>query len=197
MMVKAYYDKHANDFAARTIDADMSHLYRKFEKHLHKHDKILDLGCGSGRDSLYFKNQGYHVTVLDFSKNLAKIASQTLGQPVLVQDMRELDYTDHFNAIWACASLLHISKHEIHHVFQCCKVALKEQGILLASFKLGDKEIVTRGRLFAFYNQKTLTSLINTVGGFNILDMFITPDARTDRKREDWLVAIIQKVEKK
>ena len=59
--MKDYYQENAKEYIGKTINADMSSLYSKFEKYLRPGSKILDLGFGSGRDSLYFLSKGYEV----------------------------------------------------------------------------------------------------------------------------------------
>lgn len=76
MSVK-FYNENAEKFFNQTVKADMSYLYSKFlEKLPQKNGKILDLGCGSGRDSKYFKELGFEVIALDMAEELAKIASR-------------------------------------------------------------------------------------------------------------------------
>lgn len=50
----SYYNDHAKEYIDNTLNCDMSHLYNDFIKYLKEHDKVLDIGFGSGRDSLYF-----------------------------------------------------------------------------------------------------------------------------------------------
>src|SRR5689334_13773163 len=60
-----YYDQHAAEFCARTVDVDMSALHAGFLAHIRPGGRILDAGCGSGRDSLAFIQQGYDVVSMD------------------------------------------------------------------------------------------------------------------------------------
>ncbi len=61
----AYYDNNASAFIESTINAEVSSLYEDFEKLINPGCKILDLGCGSGRDSRYFVRHGYNVVAVD------------------------------------------------------------------------------------------------------------------------------------
>jgi 2-polyprenyl-3-methyl-5-hydroxy-6-metoxy-1,4-benzoquinol methylase len=67
-----------------TLSASISDLYREFLPLVPTGGKILDAGCGSGRDSVYFKQQGFSVTAFDASSEAAQIASRAIGQPVNV-----------------------------------------------------------------------------------------------------------------
>ena len=74
-----YYNHHAEEFTHSTLNVDMESLYQSFLNLLPANAHILDLGCGSGRDSLAFKNKGYRVTAIDYSEALVKKATELLG----------------------------------------------------------------------------------------------------------------------
>lgn len=129
MSVK-FYNDNAEEFFNNTVNADMSATYNIFEDNLlEKNGEILDLGCGSERDSKHFLDSGFSVTALDLSPILAKKASQFIGQDVIVSDMKALDFQDRFIGIWACASLLHLSEDEVFETIKRCHKALKIEEI--------------------------------------------------------------------
>lgn len=192
-MTKDYYNKNANDFFENTLNADMTEIYSKFECHLKNGDKILDLGCGSGRDSLYFMKKGYEVLPVDYAEELAKKAESLLDREVFIMDMRELDFEKEFDAIWACASVLHIERDEIENVIGNCERALKDGGVFYLSFKYGDKEEIRNGRFFNFYDEESFKRLVDPFEDLNIIDMWKTWDVRKDRGDESWLNVIIYK----
>ena len=67
-----YYNKYAEEFTASTFEVDMESLYQPFLAELSEGARILDVGCGSGRDTLAFKNKGYQVEAIDYSAELVK-----------------------------------------------------------------------------------------------------------------------------
>lgn len=75
-----YYNENAEIFFQDTARADMRHLYRRFLPLIPEGGRILDLGCGSGRDSRYFLEQGYQVTAIDGSAELCRLASKYIDQ---------------------------------------------------------------------------------------------------------------------
>lgn len=182
-----YYDTHASQFIAGTKDADMSELYEKFERLILPGSHILDLGCGSGRDSKYFLKKGYEVTAVDGSYELCKLASAFIGQKVHCMRFEELKFGDEFDAVWACASLLHAAKEQMPGILQLLSQALKKDGILYASFKYGDSERIKDGRFFNDCTEVVLDRLFCADNGFRCLDWQITQDVREDRPGERWL----------
>ncbi|MGL5188286.1 MAG: class I SAM-dependent methyltransferase, partial [Cetobacterium sp.] len=157
-----FYNDNADSFFDNTVNADMSDTYNIFEENLSKKEgEILDLGCGSGRDSKYFLEKGYKITALDLSPTLAKKASDYIGQKVIVADMKTLDYTNKFIGIWACASLLHITEVEIFETLKRCHKALKKDGVIYASFKLGEYNYEKDDRSFTCFTKDKFLTLIN------------------------------------
>ena len=74
-----YYNSNADQFFASTIEADISELRNRFTQYLKQGDYILDLGCGSGRDTKAFLDQGFSVDAIDGSEELCKKASEYTG----------------------------------------------------------------------------------------------------------------------
>ena len=185
----SYYEEHAAEFCRSTLNADMTYCRERFLKYLHPGSRILDAGCGSGRDSKAFADLGYYVTAMDASPKICAEAERVLGQKVLCQSFEEMDMENMFDGIWACASLLHLSKEKIPDVMFRLKCALKEDGILYASFKYGDEEVIHQGRYFSDYNERSLKKLMQDAG-FEILELFVTEDVREDRRGEKWVNVI-------
>ena len=74
-----YYNKHAEEFTTSTFEVDMKSLYQPFLAELPEGARILDVGCGSGRDTLAFKNFGHQVEAIDYSEELFGKARQFTG----------------------------------------------------------------------------------------------------------------------
>ena len=182
----SYYDKNAKEFCKNTIDADMSFCRDKFLKYLSAGASILDAGCGSGRDSIAFKQLGYHVTAMDASPEICKEAEKVLGQKVICKSFEEIDDENMYNGIWACASLLHVPKESMGEVLYRLKRVLKDNGILYASFKYGKEEKIVNARLFSYYDEQSLKKLM-VENGFEVLELFVTQDVREDRRDEKWV----------
>lgn len=188
-----YYNENAAEFFNNTVFADMSGIYNKFLVYLNKGAYILDAGCGSGRDTKYFLEKGFKVTAIDASKEMVKLSSNFTGQQTLKMSFQEMNFENNFDAVWACASLLHVSKKDINGILKKFSKALKENGIIFASFKYGDGEQIRNGRLFNYYKENTLTDLIEELQVYNILEIWKSNDARNERKNEIWLNVILRK----
>ena len=81
-MTTDYYNDNAQNFYDSTVDVDMTDLYRKFLPVVGAEGRILDLGCGSGRDTKYFVDLGYKVDAIDASKEMVRLASRKTGLEV-------------------------------------------------------------------------------------------------------------------
>ena len=184
-----YYNDNAQTYFEDTVNVDVSTYYERFEKYLNKKDKILDLGCGSGRDSKHFIELGYNVTSIDGSIEMCKLAEKYTGQKVINKKFNELDYKDEFNAIWACASLLHVDRSEIDDIVHKIHESLKANGIIYASFKRGDNERNVNGRYFNDLNEENIKNLFSD---FLIEEIWFNDDLRKDRD-DKWINIIARK----
>jgi len=188
-----YYDKNAIAFFAETVNIDMSSLYKRVEAYLKPNAHILDLGCGSGRDSRYFLNRGYHVTAVDGSEQLCQLASEVIGQEVLHLRFRDLNFYEEFDAVWACASLLHVEKGQMTAVLQRIFKSIKPGGILYASYKYGDTQRIKENRLFNDYMERDLEMLFSGIDDAVVKEWWISGDVRAERKNERWLNVVVRK----
>lgn len=189
-----WYKENLNVFIDRTSQTDMSQLYNVFMFHVVPGGRIMDLGCGAGKASLYFIEHGFDVLPVDGCKEMCDAATIRTGRKARNLLFDELDYENEFDGIWACASLLHVPKAEMAQVLTLVKNALKDGGIFYASYKYGDTERVRNGRLFSDYTENTMKSLISEVGRFEIMDLWLTGDARPDRAAEYWVNILCRKV---
>ena len=111
----AYYNENAKRFAEGTVGVDFKATQDRFLDSLEcvsgsrRAGKIiLDFGCGAGRDTKYFLEQGCNVTATDGSEELCRIASEYTGINVKQMLFSELKDIELYDGIWACSSM-HIS----------------------------------------------------------------------------------------
>jgi 2-polyprenyl-3-methyl-5-hydroxy-6-metoxy-1,4-benzoquinol methylase len=91
-----FYEQNAKEYFQVSIHADLSHLYPVFLNYVPTSGRILDAGCGSGRDVKYFKDQGYSIAAFDASAQLATLATSYSGVDVDVKTFQEIDYSHLF-----------------------------------------------------------------------------------------------------
>lgn len=191
-MTLEYYQHHADDFFNSTVNVDMRSLYTPFLERIPQGGLILDAGCGSGRDSKAFLQQGYRVEAFDATAEMAKLASQHTGLSVKQMTFSDVDTVNRYDGIWCCASLLHVSAAELPDAMAKLARALKPGGIWYVSFKYGDGERVKDGRRFTDLNEQGLNTLLAGLAGITLVGHWITEDKRPDRS-EMWLNALLQK----
>ena len=188
-----YYNKNSEKFYKNTVHIDLSELYPKFLRHIPDNGTILDLGCGSGRDSLYFLEKGYIITSVDASEEMVRLSSELTGQKTQYLRMQDIEFKNEFNGIWACASLLHIDKKLTESVFNILCNALRDNGVLYASYKYGKGTSILGDRYYNNYDETSFAEVIDNVNNFEILTYWITKDLRPDRIDEKWLNVILKK----
>lgn len=126
--------------------------------------RLLDFGCGSGRDSLFFKSLGFAVTPVDGSVAMAQATHELTGLEVICSDFLSFSPQAHsFEAIWACASLLHLDYPSLKIVLARLLNSLVLGGAMYVSFKYGSGTAVRNGRLFTNLDEVGLTSLITLI----------------------------------
>ncbi len=188
-----YYNKYANLYFESTVDIDMGETLEKFAAYLPEGGEILDLGCGSGRDSLTFIEHGFDVTAIDGSKELSELASIHIGQDVLTMEFEQLDFHEVFDGIWACASLLHIPSEELEDIFKKVILGLKTGGVLYMSFKHGDFAGFRNGRYFNDFKTKTMREFLNKFDELEVLDIWKSEDVKSEINDELWLNVLVKK----
>lgn len=189
-----YYNKYAAKEFEETVNQDMEGIRKEFLDLLEEGDTILDLGCGSGRDSLVFYELGYDVTPVDASEEMCQLAEIHTGLEVLKMTFEEMDFDNVFDGIWACASLLHVPKKELSDILTKIAKALNDKGILYMSFKLGDFEGFRGERYFCDYTEDSITEVLKDNGRLEIVRFWETKDVRSGHSDEKWLNVIARKL---
>ncbi len=188
----AWYDQHAAEYASRTDDVDLTGHYERFLAHVPPGGRLLDAGCGPGRDSLAFIARGYRVTAMDASIGMVHLASQRLGQPVRHLRHEDVTFDREFDGIWANASLLHVTRADLPGVLVRYRRALMPGGVLYASFKLGTGDVIASERLFVNQDEASLREVLASGTGLVPIELWISGDRRPGREHESWLNALVR-----
>ena len=188
-----YYEANAKQVYEGTVHLNMTVLYRPFVEYMPPYASILDAGCGSGRDTLYFTSRGYQVTAFDYSPALVKLATKLTGQEVLNLSFQDLAFEDQFNGIWACSSLMHVPMDELNDALFRLSRAIKVDGVLYASFMYGKGEHNRDGRLFVDLDEEGADDLIEQHPELAVIRCWQTSDLRPGREKEKWLNLMVRK----
>ncbi len=195
------YDKTAREYARLTYKKGMFRgCLDKFISYLRKGGLVLDVGCGSGRDSKYLANRGMNVIGIDYSEKMLEEARERVKNCKFVKmDMRKLKFGNgNFDGVWAMASLLHVPKKDASSVLLELNRVLKTGGILFISVKEGEGERLVEGvheeggkKFFAYYRMGELKEFLEksgfkTTGAFLKKDLFGRPT--------DWICLFARKV---
>ena len=168
-----FYNEKAYSYFNQTKNSDMSKAYQRFTLFLPKKAYILDFGCGSGRDSKFFIKKGYTVTAVDGSQKMCDISSEYINQEVKCMKFDELTDVSKYDGIWACSSLLHVERFFLKDILNKMIIALKSDGVIYASFKIGNKEVVIDGKYYNYITKEILEDIIKQINpDYKIVDYF-------------------------
>jgi SAM-dependent methyltransferase len=190
----AYYDLNADRFTADTGGLNMSALYERFLHRVEHSGRILDAGCGVGRDALAFVERGYSVVAFDASTEMVRLARARITGRAEVLQMRfdDAGWREEFDGVWACASLLHVPATDLPPVIRRLRVALRPGGVIYMSFKHGSGERVVGSRRFTDLAEETLSSAL-TGTGLALEEVWVSGDVRAGRTGERWLNAVARR----
>ena len=191
-----YYNKNSKNFYERTINTDLQGVYQRFLKYMSKESRILDAGCGVGRDSKFFISKGHEVVPFDGSVEMVRITSDLLGKPALHILFQDINFSNEFNAVWANASLLHVPYENLRRIIQGFHKSLLPSGILYASFKYGTSMRQVEDRFFFDMNEASIEPYLK--GLFHPLEIWKSADTRskgTPSPDKCWLHFIAKRIE--
>jgi len=186
--MQAAYDRIAPQFAVRNADfpADLLPWAERVRERVGAGTRLLDLGCGTGRDLAWFEQRGCRVVGVDLSRGMLAEARGRVRGPLLQMELRALGFDDDtFAAVWCNAALLHLPKRALVEALAEVRRVLVDGGTLLATFQQGDGEGwedapgLSVQRFFARYQSDELCHLF-TQNGFAVQEVVATrSDPRT------------------
>lgn len=188
-----YYNENAKKFIDGTVSVDFRSIQDTFLELLPENAKILDFGCGSGRDTKYFLEHGCRVVAMDGSLELCKAASEYTGITVKHMLFQELNEKERYDGIWACASILHVKSEELPEIIRKMSLATIANGIIYLSFKYGDFEGERNGRYFTDMTEESMAELLVGFPELRVEKQWITGDVRDGRGDKRWLNMILRK----
>lgn len=159
-----WYDENSADFIAGSFSADVSETMQRFLSHLPPSSRILDAGCGSGRDLKSFLALGHTAEGFDASRAMVEASRSLVGSDIPIRQISFKEFDDppgRWDGIWCLASLLHLPRAELPEAVLCLVRSIARGGALFVSFKDGQGETIdARGRPFTLLGQPELARLL-------------------------------------
>ena len=186
-LTNRYYSSNSQEYVSSTLGVNMQEHYDRFLPYLQKGANILDVGFGSGRDIAYFTNLGYNVTGIDIVEEFVAMATNN-GYNAHLADFHILPYSNVFDGVWACASLLHSDNLPL--AFNSINKALKEDGIAYVSMKLGSGTAIENGRFYQYVDENSLKKLCDE-SNFSIVSTYFSNDLLN--RNNCWINAVLRK----
>ncbi len=199
------YNSLADSYAKQVQDRGPFMQRKKFVSMLPPGAKILDVGCGSGRDCKFFSQEGFKVTGIDRSEKLLEIARIAAPRAKFYSaDIRHLSFEKNmFDGIWSCASIVHISHNEMQQVFNSFYSILKPQGVLYIHAKKGEGEgyleepsIPGKQRFYSLFTTSLLKKYCETAGfsEIEVIDIGFTEAYANGKYSKEWVDCFATKV---
>jgi 2-polyprenyl-3-methyl-5-hydroxy-6-metoxy-1,4-benzoquinol methylase len=164
-----FYEQNARAYVAARPSALSSDLLA-FLPRLPAGASILELGCGSGDDAAEMERLGFKVVPTDGSAGMAAIASEKLGRTVDVLRFEDLEDEEAYDAVVACASLLHVPREGMPEVLRRIWKSLKPGGWHFASFKTdGPAGRDEHGRYYNYLDRETAASAYRSAGNWQTM----------------------------
>lgn len=191
-----YYEKNASNFCAGTKRHDVSQNIRSLLDHISGSApyRILDFGCGPGRDLFQLMDMGHIPVGLDGSAMFVTMARQFSGCEVLHQEFLELDLPmTHFDGVYANASLFHVPRQELPRVLREIWETLKPGGILFTSNPRGNNEEGWSGDRYGCFHDLEQWRKHIVDAGFQELLHYYRPPGKP-RQQQPWLATVCRKL---
>lgn len=164
-----------------------------FLSFLKEGDRILDFGCGSGRDTAYFREKGFLVDPTDGSSEMCRLASEYLGTQVTCMEFNELDADAVYDGIYASASIMHLEYDRLLEVFPKMIRAMKPGAILYANFKYGDQDGYLGKRYYTYMTEERFAAMLEGFPELETVRTGIFGNEHPGQPDFRWLYAYLRK----
>lgn len=187
----AYYQTHADDYFRQTFSVDPSTFLLPLTRHLCPGSRILDIGCGSGRDMLWLKKRGFACFGLEISPTLSALAHKHTGLPVIEADFTAYDFSQmDMDAILLIGALVHLPHKEFSRILARILKALKSEGYILITIKKGQgTKTLPDGRTFYLWEKEDLWPIFNQLG---LICIESSVQISQVRQSETWISFVLQ-----
>lgn len=192
----SHYNENADSFWHGTRDHDVSQNRNALLRHLSGRGpfRILDFGCGPGRDLKIFRELGHIAIGLEGAERFVAMARAYSGCEVWLQDFLKLDLpAEYFDGIFANASLFHIARQALPRVLSELYAALKINGVLFSSNPRGDNQEGWSGERYGCYYDWSSWRELVVAAGFSEIEHYYRPTG-LPREQQPWLASVWRKL---
>lgn len=176
----ATYDAMADAYATRFHHTSFAPYMERFIDMLGGGARILDAGCGHGRDCAEFLTRGLDPIGLDLSRGLLREAQTRTAAPLIQGDLRRLPLSRaSVDGVWSCASLVHLSADDLALAISEFARVLRPGGALFISVRAGrgdewrhDRD--GRRRHFHLYQPEDIRDAMARAG-FEVTEVAVEP----------------------
>ena len=190
-----HYDQHARSFWEGTRDHDVSQNRDALLEEIHGQPpyRILDFGCGPGRDLKVFRDLGHEAIGLEGAAQFVSLAREYSGCEVWQQDFLALTLPENFfDGVFANAALFHVPSQELPRVLRELRASLKTDGVLFSSNPRGDNEEGWSGNRYGcYYDWPSWRELVRKAGFQEIRHYYRPPGL--PREQQPWLASLWRK----
>ena len=191
----SHYNRHAERFWEGTRDHDVSQNRDALLRELRGAPsfRILDFGCGPGRDLKIFRELGHEAIGLDGAEHFVALAREYSGCEVWHQDFLRLDLpAEFFDGVFANASLFHVPSQELPRVLEELWATLKPGGVLFSSNPRGNNDEGWNGERYGSYYDWERWRQLVTAAGFSEISHYYRPPG-LPREEQPWLASVWRK----
>ncbi|MES2257277.1 MAG: class I SAM-dependent methyltransferase [Pseudomonadota bacterium] len=190
-----HYERSARQFFEGTRDHDVSQNIAALLDAIAGTApyRILDLGCGPGRDLKTFTEMGHSAVGIDGSAEFVRMAQAYSGCEVWHQDFVRLALpADHFDGIFANASLFHVPSAALPDVLAALHHGLKPGGVLFSSNPRGTNQEGWNGSRYGSYYDYATWERFLLAAGFTAISHYYRPPG-LPRDQQPWLASTWRK----
>ncbi len=197
--VATYYDSISEEYNFETFELDLSDIANEFLKYLPERATVLDAGCGTGRDILFFKKRGIATIGIDVSKKMCEMARANTSSSdleIINLSFEKIEWLNRFDGVWANASLVHLDDLDLVEVLTKLIASLKNGGFLYFSLKEKGSKIFDNTRVFCLRNEVEIKNILSVFSEIVLIKLWISADLRVNHKGNRWNNVILQKRER-
>jgi SAM-dependent methyltransferase len=192
MKMTDFFQKNYKIYHEKTFFIDPSSFLEPLVNKLSVEAFILDVGCGSGRDLLWMKKQGFEAIGFERSPGLAQLARENVGCEVIDGDFETYDFSLFLvDAIMLVGALVHVPYEQFSNVFENITSAISKHGLVLITLKEGS-EVRTDpdGRTFYLWQDQKAQRVFDTLG-FTVCD--VSKSVSKTGSNDVWMSYVLDK----